>query len=240
MTATTYQGPSSDPNVNPTAAVIPTLLCPSDDNQKHQVSSAFSGPSPVDSPAGDVYGTCAYLANGGYGNPVISEFLTFEMGIATMQPYISTSVRITDITDGTSFTLLLGEHSTHYDPLWAATIAAAVQQLGPTYTWITEETHPAYTSWITGYYCRIGSADSSKGLPINWRIPSTSTDWHFALDYNLMGYGSNHPGGANFAFCDGSVHFLPNSVSTTMVGNITLLEALSTRAGGEVIPEGGY
>ena len=61
------------------------------------------------------------------------------------------------------------------------------------------------------------------------------------------GMGSDHPGGCNALFVDGSVHFLPNSVSTTVVGgttrwgvNITLLMELSTRAGGEVIPEGSY
>jgi prepilin-type N-terminal cleavage/methylation domain-containing protein/prepilin-type processing-associated H-X9-DG protein len=234
MTATTYWGTSADPNVNPTAAVIPTLLCPSDDNQKRQVSSTFDG-GPYGFPAGSVAGTCAYRANGGY-----EDLPSPQRGIAAMMIYDSVSVKITDITDGSSSTLLLGEHSTHYDPLWAVTIAAAVQQLGPTAAWSTDETHPVYTAWSTGYYCQVGSADAERGLPINWRIPSTSTAWRNAFFYNLNGYGSNHTGGANFAFCDGSVHFLPNSVSTTMVGSITLLDALSTRAGEEVIPEDGY
>ncbi len=44
-------------------------------------------------------------------------------------------------------------------------------------------------------------------------------------------YGSGHDGGANFVFCDGSVHFLSNAVGDTP----GLLSALSTIAGSEVI-----
>ncbi len=39
---------------------------------------------------------------------------------------------------------------------------------------------------------------------------------------------SLHGGGANFAFCDGSVRFLPYSADA-------ILPALATRAGGEVV-----
>jgi prepilin-type processing-associated H-X9-DG protein len=72
---------------------------------------------------------------------------------------------------------------------------------------------------------------------MNWRNTSTTATTltgTLTLQYGRFGIGSNHPGGANFAFCDGSVHFLPNSVSTTMVGNITLLMALASYNGGEV------
>ena len=41
-----------------------------------------------------------------------------------------------------------------------------------------------------------------------------------------------HPGGANFLFADGSVHFLPAAI------DIRVLAALATRAGGEVLPSG--
>ena len=51
---------------------------------------------------------------------------------------------------------------------------------------------------------------------------------------NMLGFGSWHPGGANFAFCDGSVKFLK---ATTDLG---VLSALGTRAGGEVISASDY
>jgi prepilin-type processing-associated H-X9-DG protein len=45
---------------------------------------------------------------------------------------------------------------------------------------------------------------------------------------------SNHSGGANVAFCDGSVHFIKDSISppTWM--------ALGTRAGGEIVSSDAY
>ncbi len=80
---------------------------------------------------------------------------------------------------------------------------------------------------------------------------------------------SFHPGGANFAFCDGSVKFLKDSISTLQVNgasnfapptgvsylgtngadvfgwaagftNVPVYQALSTRQGGEVIDQSAY
>jgi prepilin-type N-terminal cleavage/methylation domain-containing protein/prepilin-type processing-associated H-X9-DG protein len=45
---------------------------------------------------------------------------------------------------------------------------------------------------------------------------------------------SNHPGGSNFAFADGSVKFLKDSI------NMQVYESLGTRAGGEVISADSY
>jgi prepilin-type N-terminal cleavage/methylation domain-containing protein/prepilin-type processing-associated H-X9-DG protein len=49
---------------------------------------------------------------------------------------------------------------------------------------------------------------------------------------------SAHSGGANFLFADGHVAFLAYPVATTKVaaGNPTILQALATRDGGEVVP----
>lgn len=65
------------------------------------------------------------------------------------------------------------------------------------------------------------------------------TNWVYAYDYARTGFGSNHPGGAIFAFCDGSVRFLTNAVSTSLIGNtnLTILDALCSYNGGEVIPD---
>jgi prepilin-type processing-associated H-X9-DG protein len=60
-------------------------------------------------------------------------------------------------------------------------------------------------------------------------VPAGSRAWADILNLRVSSAGSGHVGGANFAFADGSVHFISQNV------NIVTLEALSTYAGGEVI-----
>ena len=48
------------------------------------------------------------------------------------------------------------------------------------------------------------------------------------------GFRSFHPGGANFAFADGSVKFIKDAVS------YQAYRALGTRAGGEVVSSDAY
>jgi prepilin-type N-terminal cleavage/methylation domain-containing protein/prepilin-type processing-associated H-X9-DG protein len=144
--------------------------------------------------------------------------------ILTTQP-----VCIADITDGTSSTILFGE-AYHSDPLWKTfsdqCMYAPYQNLddlGKMTAWYTPDT-------VT----RTASA------PINWQLTPSDVAGPFTrwspqcrdLSYKRTGaYGSGHGGGANVVMADGSVHFLRDSLS------LATLQALSTRAGGEVITE---
>jgi len=85
-------------------------------------------------------------------------------------------------------------------------------------------------------------------VPLNWNsntvnpaLPSCDNQWQnvtaplgcrFGAD--AKGFASLHPGGANFAFADGSVHFLKQSIS------MPTYCALGSRAGGEVLSADAY
>ena len=63
--------------------------------------------------------------------------------------------------------------------------------------------------------------------------------------WGQFGFRSKHPGGANFLFCDGSVHFLKSSIDMgnpnyTPPISIGVYRQLSTRNGGEVVSADSY
>jgi prepilin-type N-terminal cleavage/methylation domain-containing protein/prepilin-type processing-associated H-X9-DG protein len=61
-----------------------------------------------------------------------------------------------------------------------------------------------------------------------------TVDYGCRFSYAAHGFKSRHPGGVNFLFGDGSVHFLKNTI------NRVTIAALGSRAGGEVISADSY
>jgi prepilin-type N-terminal cleavage/methylation domain-containing protein/prepilin-type processing-associated H-X9-DG protein len=122
-------------------------------------------------------------------------------------------VRLADVTDGTSNTLLLGERN-HWDPMY--------DQLCPNDALITN-----------GWWAYAGTADVllSAAVPLNYQAPPSATTCEDVKADRLCAFGSRHPGGANFALVDGSVRFLPDTIS------LSTLQGLSTRAAGECVGE---
>ena len=81
-------------------------------------------------------------------------------------------------------------------------------------------------------------------MPINYPSPiscdicgtfgPTNSNWACRCAYSNTGFKSHHPGGGNFLFADGSVHFLKQSIA------MTTYCALGSRNGGEVISADAY
>ena len=226
---------STDPNVNPFAWSCKAMICPADDNQQFAIAEITGLPANV--PSANL-GRCDYRVNTGYGatypacptNGAMPAVLAGNWNPVNQ----AALVRITDITDGTSTTLLLGEMSTHLDPNYTA-------------NWTADGNLPAsskqesllgsqYSTWYVNNGIGTGDAGGT-GLPMNWQTPASLTATTLQLEgFAARGYGSNHVGGCNFAYCDGSVRFVSNAASTTQLGNVTLLMALSSINGGEPIP----
>ena len=157
----------------------------------------------------------------------------FETGTYSRPVAGQTPVSIIKISDGTSRTLLLGERS-HYDPNFDSFTSQG---------WGKGQTLGEYGFW-TGSCGNYDLADVTLSgyAPINYRVPGSFANgaamnppvtspsaFTYYEDLRLCAFGSQHPGGANFATADGATYFF----SDTMALNI--LRALSTRNGGEVV-----
>ncbi len=119
------------------------------------------------------------------------------------------SVRVADITDGTSQTLAVGEKSQN--------LARA--------TWTGAVTHAAVP--ITVLQAEDGlSPESGDALVI---AHTGEIDCPNSKPAHADQFWSLHPGGANFLFADGSVRFIKEKRP------LIIMQALATRAGGEVV-----
>lgn len=123
--------------------------------------------------------------------------------------------RIAEVEDGTSNTLALGER---------------------TYT---------FTAWMTGARWTVSGSDrlicSEASNNVVYPLNASHAEFGYYLGDNLrppgtpnpmmrndLFFGSVHPGGAHFAFADGSGHFLSEDL------DLTIFQEMATSAGGEV------
>jgi prepilin-type N-terminal cleavage/methylation domain-containing protein/prepilin-type processing-associated H-X9-DG protein len=126
--------------------------------------------------------------------------------------YRNSRTRLTDITDGTSHTTLLGDRAwTQTKGIWAGAPSNAIVSAGAQNPW-QNATAPAPVLVLTHN---------------NWINIRTDSDG------GLDDFSSNHTGGANIAFADGSVRFLRSITGDGQ--DHRDFWAMGTRAGGEVI-----
>jgi prepilin-type processing-associated H-X9-DG protein len=124
--------------------------------------------------------------------------------------YIDSQIRISEITDGTSNTIIVGERPPSSD-----------FKLGWWYRgWGQNKEGSAEMV--------IGALEENTSEPSCPRGPYNFSPGKFDNNCDAFHFWSPHYGGAYFAFADGSVHFIQYSASE-------IVPALATRAGGEAV-----
>lgn len=184
---------ANPPKPDPMSKAYSILQCPSD---------IFSGKQHISGPAAGSL-TCGNLYPGNYlgvcgdkANPTACGGVS-----ATTNPpgngilFSMSRVRISDILDGTSQTMIVGERGLPNDLVWG---------------------------WIIcgGHECE-QYISAEKGVGVASNAPYTSG--------NIYYFWSQHPGGANFLFADGSVRFLSRNM------DLASYKKLATRAASDIV-----
>lgn len=222
--------PLEDPsNADEVATVLPGLLCPSDS----WTSTPYMSPGTRSNPNGQPFARGNYAANsinqsasgggtlnvatgsrsGSYGNPAWDYWRDKATHRGVMGFGISTKIK--DIKDGASNTMLLGE------------LRAGLLPIDRRGVWSIGDAGCSILAWhgcegdaAGPNQCQEASDDMrSCNTVTNQLGPQTMlrecmTCWT-GCDVNYQGTcRSKHPGGVNTAFCDGSVHYIVDSVES--------------------------
>ncbi|QDU76030.1 Type II secretion system protein G precursor [Bremerella volcania] len=229
--------------VNPEHAVpaltpVEFFTCPSDDTPVVKtVETASAGPF-------EFAGT-NYCVNVGSGTGDYVSFGDPTDGIS----WAGAKVKFRDITDGTSNTVAFAETlmgpgtepaSTPQGKLMQKYIAKGsgrnISDVHALRNYIDANDLSGMLSQVTGWDGQRGSTwirgfGSGGGAMNGYITPNSKFPDISIRAYVVMGPRSNHPGGAMTVFCDGSVHFLADTI------NVETLHNLFARNDGEVIGE---
>lgn len=196
--------PIEDPmNAAAAAETIPTLLCPSDQAPPGTFNITSD---PADSVVVVATTPCSYAGSVGNDAAEVDNDAVPWNGVL----FRNSSVAVEDILDGTSNTFVIGERA------WALTNGAWVgaPNGGLTRAGRLNPMAPVFASSAVAVLAHANIVNN-----------------RFDADGGLDDFSSLHPGGAQFLFCDGSVHFLRDV--TTPGGWRDTYQALATRAGRE-------
>lgn len=193
------------------ATYFDSLFCPSNtaDTDRRSPSEYYPAGGTVKVFTSHYYGVLGPNGSNTYVNPAANYSFTgagegfggYSNAGAMLYP---TGAKIAEITDGTSNTLALGEIS------WMAA--------------------PNFRAMNRGHFWEdAGTGGRGTLLPLarNVQYPINAT--RLSTTWNNQPFGSNHPGGSQFAMCDGSARFL--SQTTEM----RVYLALASRNGNEAM-----
>jgi prepilin-type N-terminal cleavage/methylation domain-containing protein/prepilin-type processing-associated H-X9-DG protein len=179
--------------------MLPFVRCPSDSFQPNEPYTNYMGSMGPQC----IFDWCNFNPFGSYCHKPEWGYTRSPWGGMTNNPSelrglfsrIGTRMRLADAADGTSTTLLIGEGL------------------------VAQHNHLRRTDWANAWG---GAAHGTTIIPINYPIDENDLSWCGAdvgsPAHNIWnravawGFKSRHPGGTNFAFADGSVHFVSQTI----------------------------
>ncbi len=205
------------------STLVSAYLCPSMTipyAKPDLANNDFLAPASYATSNGDAYANL-YSRRHLYGAPkgvIIGDSTTNSGDPANpLTRVASPTISVGSISDGSSQTLMLGEQDYALkNDFFSSTTPRAGQFRGGQGVWAHGyPRHGNFSTWHT----------------FNRHLAATPVD---SEENGAYSFRSEHPGGANFAFADGSVRFLKESIAKP------IYRGLSTRAGGEVISADSY
>jgi prepilin-type N-terminal cleavage/methylation domain-containing protein/prepilin-type processing-associated H-X9-DG protein len=205
-----YLDPTNGKRGGPNTAIALTfeiLICPSDAMPTPAVDNVQDPP--------DWWALNTYCASAGT--------ISYPNGAQSKDGLFWTNhvpLRITDVIDGSSNTLMLGERY-HGDPIYDSD------------PYVDDKLF--FWAWAR-YSSNAGDVLFGTSGPINWKLPANfatlpNSQKNLLIAQRRSNAGSGHAGGANFCFADGSVHFLSETISPVTY------HALGTRNAGDMVGE---
>jgi len=197
------------------AAAVATFVCPSDQ---------FPEGNPHAYSATERYGVTSYRGNAGsrpfFATSSSNDGMFMATGSAARKATSAANginVRIKDIPDGTSKTILFAD-SSHVDPNFNTFTTAG---------WNSGSTISTWSRWYpAGGDNGLGNLLCGGFSPVNYKTPfvhggpgapGSQTEWYTFQDMRLSAIGSEHPGGASISLVDGSVRFLLDSTEQSLL-----------------------
>jgi prepilin-type N-terminal cleavage/methylation domain-containing protein/prepilin-type processing-associated H-X9-DG protein len=242
------------PNATVYKSAINSFLCPSDgtfpnfnrptgtvvagNNYGNNIGTTlsfnggrFDGPAYlVDTPTYGGVVTLASIVDGTSNTAIWSEF---RKGRGTST---STATAPQDGPQGVAYQMTLTD-TKYTQPALSGSIQQTLQAIGAACARGTPQYDLLGYNWMDGW--------GGAGGPYSHMLPPNHVSCVFPTDSpptgrgptefrNMIAANSNHSGGVNMGFLDGSVRFIKNSIS------MGTYAALATMAGGEIIDAGGY
>jgi prepilin-type N-terminal cleavage/methylation domain-containing protein/prepilin-type processing-associated H-X9-DG protein len=246
---------AAPPNTTNAGLHLTAFACPSDPqvlagNGTFTLPGFVMGLTSYRGINGPWYAPTRYLGRDGCTPAQYQQMAQQGLGIL----YHGSSNGIDSITDGTSNTMMLGEY---------------------VYSRLNTADQNCWHWWTAGSSDTIGTAMYAPNVAFSGPIGGAGNqeiDLSVRTDLAVVSQSSNHPGGANHSFADGSVRFVKNTVQSwvpstgstvpgfpanvsitntfslagntygtyVFTGTLPVYQALSTRAGGEVISADAY